>query len=67
MGIIDFEPRPMQPGMEQPEPAVPEMGDPQWVLDTWRKLYYNFPSSGLKQRVSEVEDWVQKRGGDGLV
>lgn len=42
------------------QPIAPEMGDPQWVLDTWRWLYHNFPSPGLKERVDQAK---QQLGG----
>ena len=54
---ISFEPKPLQV-VSSPEPVEAEFGDPRWVLDTWRKLYYNFPSEGLKKRVEETEKWV---------
>jgi len=44
---------------EQEQPAAPEFSDPAWVVDTWRKLYFHFPSPGLKKRVREAEQWGQ--------
>ena len=58
---MDFEPQFVDPGGEA-QPAAPDMSSPQWVLDTWRKLYFNYPSPGLKKRVKETERWVNDLG-----
>jgi hypothetical protein len=59
----DFEPAWLKPQAQVTEPAQMEVGSPQWVVDTWRKLYFNFPSPGLKQRVAEAEQWATEQGG----
>lgn len=49
------------PAQQAVEPAVPEMSEKQWVVDAWRKLYYQMPSPGLKERVAQAEAWLAQK------
>lgn len=41
-------------------PNESKIGSPEWVVETWRKLYYLVPSPYLKQRVEEAERWLKQ-------
>lgn len=61
---FDFTPRFQPQNQAAPTATVTETpyGSPKWIVDSWKELFFMFPSDGLSERVKQAESWAKERG-----
>lgn len=57
VGLPTVEPESSQANAPAPEPS--DNAYPNEILQMWQKIYFAFPSPGLKKRVQEVQAWAE--------